>query len=181
LPILSAAQSLPVKALNIGDTVPDITINNIINYKTTSAKLSDFKSKYIILDFWAVWCGACISKLPALDSLQKKYEDKLSIILVNSMRRSHDSEKRIRNLVTNNWQQVYHKKFNCLVVADSSNTFRSLFSFKVIPHYVWIDTKGVILAITSSAEITEANIALMLHGTKLSLPVKQDANPKTLN
>jgi thiol-disulfide isomerase/thioredoxin len=36
-----------------------------------------FNGKLMILDFWATWCGACISKFPKLDSLQKKYADKL--------------------------------------------------------------------------------------------------------
>ena len=43
LPLLSAAQSPLVKPLTMCDQVPDITISNIINYQTTSAKLSDFK------------------------------------------------------------------------------------------------------------------------------------------
>jgi hypothetical protein len=60
------------------------------------------------------------------------------------------------------------------VVADSSNTFKNLFFFKMIPHYVWIDPGRVILAITSSADLTDANVGLMLQGRKLSLPVKQD-------
>jgi len=51
----------------------------------------------------------------------------------------------------------------------------------VIPHYVWIDTKGVIQAITSSAQLTDANIALMLEGRKLALPVKQDSDLKISN
>jgi thiol-disulfide isomerase/thioredoxin len=181
LPILSSAQAPPVKTLTVGDTVPDITFQKVINSNDTILNLSDFKDKFIILDFWAVWCGACISALPRLDSLQQKYKDRLSIILVNCMRRSHDSEKRIRDLFTKNWQQVYHKDFNCLVVADSSTQFRHLFSFKMIPHYVWIDTKGIIQAITSSAQLTDANIALMLEGRKLALPVKQDSDLKISN
>jgi len=181
LPILSSAQAPPVKTLTVGDTVPDITFQKVINSNDTILNLSDFKDKFIILDFWAVWCGACISELPRLDSLQQKYKDRLSIILVNCMRRSHDSEKRIRDLFTKNWQQVYHKDFNCLVVADSSTQFRHLFSFKMIPHYVWIDTKGIIQAITSSAQLTDANIALMLEGRKLALPVKQDSDLKISN
>ena len=181
LPLLLGAQSAPVKTLTIGDIVPDITFQKVINSNDTIANLSDFKDKFTILDFWAVWCGACISELPRLDSLQQKYKDNLSIILVNCMRRSHDSEKRITDLFTKNWQQVYHKDFNCLVVADSSNTFKHLFSFKVIPHYVWIDPAGVVLAITSSAEVTEANIAMMLRGKKISLPVKQDTPSKKSN
>ena len=181
LPILSSAQAPPVKTLTVGDTVPDITFQKVINSNDTILNLSDFKDKFIILDFWAVWCGACISELPRLDSLQQKYKDRLSIILVNCMRRSHDSEKRIRDLFTKNWQQVYHKDFNCLVVADSSTQFRHLFSFKMIPHYVWIDTKGIIQAITSSAQLTDANIVLMLEGRKLALPVKQDSDLKISN
>jgi hypothetical protein len=97
------------------------------------------------------------------------------------MRRSHDTEKKIRDIVTKNWQQVYHKDFNCMVVADSSTLFRHLFSFKMIPHYVWIDTKRTIVAITSSAELTDASIALALQGRKLSLPVKEDSNLKNSN
>lgn len=178
-PLVSIGQT--VKPLTVGDVLPDITFQKVINYNDTSATLSDFKDKYIILDFLAVWCGACISKLPALDSLQLKYKNKLSVILVDCMRRSHDTEEKITRLVTTNWQETYHKNFNCVVVADSSNLFKTLFSFKMVPHYVWLDTKGKIIAITSSAEVTDANIGLMLKGTRLSLPIKQDFNSKNSN
>lgn len=178
-PLVSIGQT--AKPLMVGDNLPDITFKKVINYNDTTARLSDFKGRYIILDFWAVWCGACITKLPALDSLQQKYRDKLSVIMIDCMRRSHDTEEKITRLVTTNWQETYHKNFNCVVVADSSGLFKRLFSFKVIPHYVWLDTKGKIIAITSSAEVTDANIALMLKGSKLSLPVKQDYQPQKSN
>ncbi len=101
--------------------------------------------------------------------------------MIDCMHRSHDTEEKIFTLVTANWQETYHKNFNCIVVADSSDLFKTLFSFKMIPHYVWLDTKGKIIAITSSAEVTDANIGLMLKGTALSLPVKQDFNSNNSN
>ena len=43
LPILAGAQSPPVKALSIGDAVPDITITNVYNYPASTIRLSDLK------------------------------------------------------------------------------------------------------------------------------------------
>ena len=84
LPILSGAQSPPIKALTIGDTVPDITITNVYNYPASTIHLSDLKGKLVILDFWSTWCGACIEAFPKMEKLQKEFGDQLQVILVNT-------------------------------------------------------------------------------------------------
>lgn len=42
--------------------------------------LKDFRGKYILLDFWANYCGPCVDAFPEIAKLQKKYEDRLVVI-----------------------------------------------------------------------------------------------------
>ena len=57
---------------------PDFTLNDL-DGKTI--KLSDYKGKVVILDFWATWCGPCRRGIPEFIELQSEYgEDKLVIL-----------------------------------------------------------------------------------------------------
>ncbi len=175
LPLLSGAQSPPVKALTIGDTVPDITISNIINYKTTSAKLSDFKGKLVILDFWAVWCSGCIQGMPKLDSLQKEFKNKLQVILINDEgeRSTLENEKKTKAFFTN-WEIKSNRSFALPSSLKRIDSLEKLFPHIFIPHYVWIGPKGKVIAITNSQEINRENIKDVLNGLPGKMPLKTD-------
>src|SRR5688572_26528195 len=84
-PVSSILQqpSSVIKELKIGDIVPDIEFL-MVNYSKPTARLSDFKGKVVILDFWATWCGSCIEAFPKIDLAQKEFGDRLQVILVNS-------------------------------------------------------------------------------------------------
>ncbi|SDF95350.1 Thiol-disulfide isomerase or thioredoxin [Pedobacter terrae] len=139
------------KGIQIGQTVPDITINNIHNYKTKTAKISDFKGKLLILDFWATWCSPCVAMIPRMDSLQKKFGDKVQFLSV-----TYQSEKEVLPFLEKLEKRDGMKYTIPLVNAE--NELHKLFPHVYLPHYVWIDVKGNVSAITSHREINEIEI-----------------------
>jgi len=56
----------------ISEKAPDFTVKNIDG---TPVKLSDYKGKIVVLDFWATWCGPCKASLPAMQKTVQKYKD----------------------------------------------------------------------------------------------------------
>ena len=172
--INSGAQQTPaVKPLAIGDTLPPIVFDNLLNYKHTTARLGDFKAKLIILDFWSSWCGSCIRLFPFMDSLQRQYKNDIKILLVNTRsRQSGDDKKKILGIM----DKVEKRTGSAisLPVIFNADLLDKYFPLQYLPHEVWLNEKGVVLAITSSEEVTIKNINALLAGKSLSLHEKKD-------
>jgi thiol-disulfide isomerase/thioredoxin len=164
LPIISGAQSPPVKALDIGDTVPDIEINHIINYPTSTAKFSDFKSNLLILDFWATWCSSCLSNFPKMEALQKEFAGSVRILAVTGQ-----SFGKIKAFFASEAGQKYD-----FISVTGDTVLNRLFPHRLIPHLVWISREGVITAITSADEVTAVNIRRQLEQQPMDIAVKKD-------
>lgn len=155
--------------LKVGDKMPDVVITNIINahYKTT--KISDYKGKLILLDFWSTWCSACIEGFSELDSLQRRYTGKIQVFLVNPQR-EHDTEKGVK-IVLNRMNEWSSRPFKLPIVFKDTSVTKN-FSFHSLPHCIWIGPDGTVVGITGKEEVTARNIEKALAGEHI-LPLQQ--------
>jgi thiol-disulfide isomerase/thioredoxin len=167
-PVLGAmAQTHPPQhhPLAIGDTVPDMEIRHLLNYPKDSVGLADFRGRLLILDFWATWCSPCVAAFPKMDSLRKVFGDQLFILPVTDQ-----DEKTVGSLLTNMQKVKGLQGFS--VVRDT--VLGQLFSHSELPHYVWIDEKGKVIAITDREMVTAANIQKTLEHERLTIRMKTD-------
>jgi thiol-disulfide isomerase/thioredoxin len=166
---VQAQQSVsPIRPLSIGDTMPDITIPNVLNYTTTSAKLSGFHGKLLILDFWATWCAPCISMIPRMDSLSRQFKDDVVFLPV-----TYQDANQVKA-----FREKYTKRTGLRIKEPevvSDTTLKSLFAHNAVPHYVWIASDRRIMAITGSEDINQEKIAAFLGGTSTAFSKKTDA------
>ncbi|SIT13543.1 TlpA family protein disulfide reductase [Belliella pelovolcani] len=138
-----------VGELKIGDQIPDFKFTNVINNDGEPIKISDYKGKLLILDFWATWCAPCIASFPKLDSLDKAFGDDLDILPV-----TYQDKEEVAKLFS---RMPKLKDINKPMVTDDL-VLKTIFPHKILPHYVWIDQEGNVLAFTESSEVTAENI-----------------------
>jgi len=166
----SSAQSFifsPPAELKVGDIVPDIEFSTVDGNRI---RLSDYRGKLVILDFWATWCAACIKNFGTLNTLQKDFDGKIQILLVNS-RNTGDTKSKVKAFFE---KRAANGFTNELVIIVNDSIAEIYFPHRQLPHYVWIAPDGRVKAITDSKQVTVENIQVMLDNGSIALPTKKD-------
>lgn len=96
-------------------------------------KLSDYKGKIVILDFWATWCAPCRKGISDLIEIQKQYKDNVIIVGI-----SLDQQNTISNVIP------FMKEFgiNYPVVYGNEKVVVDYGYIQSIPTTFIVDTKG---------------------------------------
>ena len=135
---------------SVGTPAPDFTLSNL---EGKEVKLSQFKGKAVLLNFWASWCVPCRSEMPAIELLHREYKDKGLVVL------GIDDEEPQKQAA---FLQKYGFSFASLV--EPRKQASNLYSVGGIPTTVLIDQQGRIKAYdqdTASYESLRASLQEM--------------------
>lgn len=144
--------SLYAQGKLIGSEAPEIDFSWISS--GDAKKLSDFKGKVVVVDFWATWCGPCVRSFPNIRELQKRYKGyPVEIIGVTSLQgrhidRSGEKPKTVDTKENPELEYSLMKDFmktmdmTWTVAFATQNVFNPEYGVKGIPHVAIIDAEG---------------------------------------
>ncbi len=78
-PPAQQSQSISQSTQNTNPVAPDFTLKDL---NGNDVKLSDYKGKIVILNFWAVWCKYCLVEMPDFNELNKELEKENEVVIL---------------------------------------------------------------------------------------------------
>ena len=92
----------------------------------------DTNGKFVLIDFWATWCGPCKKAIPDLNRFQKEFKENLVVIGI-----SDETEAKV--VLQKNPQIEYYN------AIDTKKRLNNSYGVQGIPHCVIIDPDGIVV------------------------------------
>ena len=140
-PAIKRAVTAPPTETSVGDDIipaHEIHAKSFLNRPAPNISIEkwltgmpDMQGKFVLIDFWATWCGPCRRSIPHLNELHGKFKDKLVVIGI-----SDEPEQAIRAMT--------EPKIEYTVVSDSQGRTAKEVEVRGIPHTMLIDPHGIV-------------------------------------
>jgi len=147
------SQSVNIATTNtslINQLCPEFVFDTLLNAQKEKLALSDFKGKFVIVNFWGTFCVPCINDIPKIEQFQKRYGDTLQILMV-----AVDGLERAKQFYETRKKGNKPMTLSCAI----NRNFVKYFQVKEVSTYVWIDEQGYIKGITDDSQMTARNVA----------------------
>ncbi|MEZ5426937.1 MAG: TlpA disulfide reductase family protein [Pyrinomonadaceae bacterium] len=151
-----------VESFDTSDQAPELEIKEWLGQEPTT--LENLRGKVILLDFWATWCGPCISTFPRLRNWQEKYADEGFVIIGVTRYWGRGDQRPMTPLQEYDFLGDFKKKHKLPYgFAISNGSPMDQYGVDAYPTTILIDRRGVIRYIGIGAGREEnANLGDMI-------------------
>ncbi|MEL7121220.1 MAG: redoxin domain-containing protein [Bacteroidota bacterium] len=140
--------------IGIGEPAPKITVTDWLLNQPEDTNL---EGKFIVLEFWATWCGPCLKAIPHLNELNASVEDRDDVQFISMTYEKADYVNKF----------IHRLGFETAVATDVSSVTKRSFGIKGVPKTVLIDNKGIVQWMGHPMHLSEEKFKLFLDGKKI--------------
>lgn len=128
--------------IKVGEVAPDFNATTIDG---KPIKLSDYKGKVVLLDFWATWCGPCLMELPNVKKVYEAHKDKGFEIIGISADEDVADLKKLVEQENIQWPQIFDG-------GDKGGAIQEQYGVMKYPTTILLDKEGKINTIDASGD-----------------------------
>jgi cytochrome c biogenesis protein CcmG/thiol:disulfide interchange protein DsbE len=111
--------------------------------------IPDTKGKFVLVDFWATWCGPCRASIPHLNALQMKFKDRLVVIGL-----SDETAAEVKAMKS--------PVIGYFVAVDTKSRMSNEAEVRGIPHAILLDPDGIVRFEGNPGYLDEAVVSRLL-------------------
>lgn len=134
LSVAALSVILSSSSLSVADNrkpAPDFELSDTMG---RSYRLSDFRGKVVVLNFWATWCNECIKEIPSLNSFAEKNREKVLVLGLSSDR----NPENVRAFLAKN--PVRYP----VLIDSAGDVFVTKYTVIALPATIIVDSNGLI-------------------------------------
>jgi peroxiredoxin len=137
----------------VGKTVPELVMPDV---NGNDISISSFRGKYLLIDFWASWCGPCRMENPNVVKAYNEFKGRNFTILGVSLDKDKDSWKKAISQDHLAWSQMSDLKYWNSQAVET-------FGFQGIPFNVLVDPSGKVIGESLRGEELDAKLKQVLN------------------
>jgi len=161
--MVAPAQPRDMRPLQPGDTAPPALMALILS--SIGQKEGGANPELVLVPFWSSSCGSSKKLLPRLLQLEKELGGRLAVLPAN---------KEAAAPIDSLWQREDQGRWHHTPQLRGDTVLHHYFPYVLVPHVVWLQPTGKVVAITAGDVATRYYITALLAGTAPPLPLKQD-------